>query len=133
MANRWFTPDSARRALVRLRPAAERMCRIYRGLEQHPAEIGSDKRVDAGYLELVRGLHEVFGELVRAGVRIQDIKSGLVDFPARRSGREVLLCWRVGERRLSHWHELDHGFDGRRPVDEDGPWETDDGTKGDAG
>ena len=127
MAIRRFTPASARRTLAQVGPAAEQLCRIYRGLEQHPAEIGSDQRGDPGYLTLVRGLHATLADLGRAGVLIRDPRRGLVDFPARRAGREVVLCWRVGEPGLTHWQELHDGFGGRRPVDEDGPWEVDEG------
>jgi len=29
----------------------------------------------------------------------------------------VFLCWRLGEDRISHWHEIDTGFSGRQPID----------------
>jgi hypothetical protein len=32
----------------------------------------------------------------------------------------VYLCWRFGEDRIGHWHELDGGFAGRRPLPADG-------------
>jgi hypothetical protein len=126
MAAKWFTPESARAALVCVRPVAERMSRLYRGLESHPAEIGSDKRVDPEYLEMVQALRAALCELDRAGVRIQDARSGRVDFPARRSGREVLLRWQVGEAQLDYWHELGDSSGRRQAVDENGPWDAGD-------
>ena len=42
--------------------------------------------------------------------------AGLVDFPGEIDGRPVYLCWRLGERAVEHWHELDAGFAGRRPL-----------------
>jgi hypothetical protein len=47
---------------------------------------------------------------------LRDIGSGLVDFPALVSGRQVWLCWIQGERRIGFWHNLDEGFAGRRPL-----------------
>ncbi|HWV38702.1 MAG TPA: DUF2203 domain-containing protein [Vulgatibacter sp.] len=41
---------------------------------------------------------------------------GLVDFPSKHGGRRVLLCWKFGEKAVSHWHEVHDGFDDRRPV-----------------
>jgi hypothetical protein len=46
------------------------------------------------------------------------IEEGLVDFPTTYQGRWVLLCWKLGERSLSHWHELDGGFQGRHKITE---------------
>ena len=48
---------------------------------------------------------------------VRDIDSGLVDFPAVIDGREVYLCWRLGEESVDHWHDLDSGFGGRTPLD----------------
>jgi hypothetical protein len=47
---------------------------------------------------------------------LRDIPTGLLDFPALVSGREVWLCWQLGETRVDFWHRLDEGFAGRRPL-----------------
>ncbi|MEX1170084.1 MAG: DUF2203 domain-containing protein [Chloroflexota bacterium] len=52
------------------------------------------------------------------GLTLRDIERGLVDFPALVSGRQVWLCWQFGERAIGWWHDLDTGFDGRRPLAE---------------
>ena len=52
------------------------------------------------------------------GLTLRDIEKGLVDFPALVSGRQVWLCWRLGETSIGWWHGLDTGFDGRRPLAE---------------
>ncbi len=51
------------------------------------------------------------------GCVVKDPRSGLVDFPARQFGREILLCWKLGERHITWWHEVDEGFVGRQPLD----------------
>jgi len=124
MCHEWFTPRSARHALEQVRPIAERLCAIYRELEKSaPGSVASDQRVEPDYFDRVRRLHVALGRLDRLGVMIKDLRRGLVDFPARRDGRDVLLCWRVGEPGLSWWHEYQDGFGGRKPLDDDGPWE----------
>jgi hypothetical protein len=124
MVVRWFTPHSARQALDRLRPVAERMCHLYRTLERRrPGRIGPDQAVDRTYFSLVSRLHATLHEIQGHGVQVKDLRKGLVDFPARRAGRPVLLCWQVGEASLRFWHDPESGYAGRRPVDEDGPWE----------
>jgi hypothetical protein len=52
------------------------------------------------------------------GVVVRDLDEGLCDFRARREDRDVYLCWRVGERRIGFWHEIDAGFPGRQPLDD---------------
>jgi hypothetical protein len=50
------------------------------------------------------------------GLTLRDIEHGLVDLPALVSGRQVWLCWQVGEPVIGWWHELDTGFADRRPL-----------------
>jgi hypothetical protein len=52
------------------------------------------------------------------GLTLRDIERGLVDFPALVSGRQVWLCWQHGETSIAWWHDLERGFDGRRPLAE---------------
>lgn len=50
------------------------------------------------------------------GITLRDIERGLIDFPALAGGRQVWLCWELGERDVAFWHELDSGFGSRRPL-----------------
>jgi hypothetical protein len=50
------------------------------------------------------------------GITLRDIERGLIDFPALVSGRQVWLCWQLGESEVGYWHELDAGFGARRPL-----------------
>lgn len=54
--------------------------------------------------------------LVDRSIELRDISTGLLDFPALASGRQVWLCWRLGERGVGFWHAVDEGFAGRRPL-----------------
>jgi hypothetical protein len=55
-------------------------------------------------------------ELERLGVELKGPDNGLCDFPSLMDGREVYLCWRLGEPSVEHWHELQAGFAGRQPL-----------------
>jgi hypothetical protein len=58
-------------------------------------------------------------EQIRAlGGEVKDLDMGLVDFPGRRENEDILLCWRLGEKRIEYWHAVDGGFANRRPLDE---------------
>jgi hypothetical protein len=56
--------------------------------------------------------------LVEREVTLREIEAGLIDFPALASGRQIWLCWRLGEGDIEWWHELDDGFAGRRRLSE---------------
>ena len=62
----------------------------------------------------VRGMLAALNE---HGIVIRDIDRGLIDFPAMLDGAEAYLCWHLGEDGISHWHGVDDGFAGRRPLD----------------
>lgn len=68
----------------------------------------------------MRGLRDEIREglafLDEMGIQVKDIEHGIVDFPARMFGREILLCWRLGEKSVSHWHDVNSGFSGRQPL-----------------
>jgi hypothetical protein len=49
-------------------------------------------------------------------ITLRDIDSGLIDFPALASGRQIWLCWRLGEDDIDWWHSVDEGFAGRRRL-----------------
>ena len=61
-------------------------------------------------------LQDYVAELTEIGCELKDYRTGLVDFVGRHQGRDVLLCWRLGEDRVGFWHELNAGVAGRRPV-----------------
>jgi hypothetical protein len=50
------------------------------------------------------------------GVTLREIETGLIDFPALASGRQIWLCWRLGEGDIEWWHELSDGFGGRQAL-----------------
>jgi hypothetical protein len=70
------------------------------------------RQVGEAFLELRRLLLA----LEDAGIVVRDIDRGLVDFPALIEGREVFLCWELGEDRVAHWHDLEDGYRGRQPL-----------------
>ena len=74
-------------------------------------------RLEAG--RLAGEIEACLDELGQIGCIFKDFEAGLIDFPAFHEDRMVYLCWRHGEARIEHWHELDSGFAGRRPLDHD--------------
>ncbi len=56
-------------------------------------------------------------ELEGVGCVFKGFEAGLVDFYSLRDDRPIFLCWRLGESRITHWHDIDSGFSGRQPID----------------
>lgn len=69
----------------------------------------------ASELDVLRRLRD---EISEVGCQLKDWRRGIVDYLAFYKGRPVELCWRLGEKHISHWHDLDAGFRGREPIDE---------------
>lgn len=61
---------------------------------------------------------DALAEIDSIGVQVKDIDTGLLDFPCEVDGRVVLLCWKMGETSITHWHSTEEGFAGRKPIDE---------------
>jgi hypothetical protein len=57
-------------------------------------------------------------EIDSIGVQVKDLDTGLLDFPCKLDDEVVLLCWKMGEARITHWHTMESGFAGRQPLDE---------------
>ncbi len=132
MVERNFTPDEANELLPTVRPLVERMVEAKRALDAAQAEADDVStrisgnggglpparlaEVDAGVSRRATELARALEEIQALGVVVKDLDSGLVDFPSVRDGRDVLLCWQVGEDEVAFWHGYDDGFAGRRPI-----------------
>ncbi len=85
------------------------------GMRVNVADAGRQRAELDGHLQRER---ESVAEIDAIGVQVKDVDSGLLDFPCRVDDQVVLLCWRMGETTIEHWHTVEDGFKGRRPVDE---------------
>ena len=122
-----FTVAEANSALVLVRRIVNDIVRQYRKLlalrdERHELALmaGNVERleeIDQQIEQRMDLLNSGQAELLAIGCELKDWAGGLVDFPALHQGRRVWLCWRLDEPVVAHWHELDAGFAGRKPLD----------------
>ena len=130
---RHFTPREANDELQEIRPLAEAL--VAHRAEQHRLQAervevaakiagnggGIDSQAIADLEEAEQRERVEIARCVDAihsrGAIVKDIDEGLVDFPAVRDGVEILLCWRLGEDEVAHWHGLEEGFAGRKQLD----------------
>ena len=119
---RFFTVDDANAALDELRSRLPRLREARQRLIDTSERITSAVEVDGGGVEgsdWFRAQEALKTELVwlaDRGILLRDPETGLIDFPARRDGRRVFLCWRLGEDRVAWFHDEQTGFSGRRPL-----------------
>jgi len=66
----------------------------------------------------IQRVKDTLAEIDSTGVQVEDLDIGLLDFPCQVEGRTVLLCWKLGENGITHWHDTSEGFAGRKPIDE---------------
>ncbi|HSD84516.1 MAG TPA: DUF2203 domain-containing protein [Anaerolineae bacterium] len=120
-----FTAEEANRALPQVRLLVAQIMQAREAIIQAQPElwpvleksIGNGGSKKAGELltefrrvELgMKGLQEM-------GCVLKDMSMGLVDFPALREGREVLLCWKYNEPEVMFWHDLQSGYQGRKSL-----------------
>ena len=129
---REFTLEEANAAVRELRPVVERMVehgrklaraqREQRQLVTRIAGNGGDMQPSdlRELAEAIQAEADAIGacaeEINAAGAQIKSLEEGLLDFPSRRDGEEILLCWRLGEDDIRYWHGLEEGFAGRKPL-----------------
>ncbi len=127
---RFWTLAEANAMLPRLEQLLEDMRGQAQALDEAQEQLGQMKRIvhsngNAVHVEtLARQVRDLQSTL-RAGmeqvqewgIEMKDLDQGLVDFPYRRGGRVVYLCWRLGEAEIGWWHEIQTGFAGRLPID----------------
>jgi hypothetical protein len=85
------------------------------GMRVNTADVAKQRAEMESHLKQVR---ESVAEIDAIGVQVKDLEAGLLDFPCRIDDQIVLLCWRMGEPSIEHWHTVESGFQGRQLVDE---------------
>jgi hypothetical protein len=130
-----FTLDEAQALLPVVEALLKRALESKRAAEKEEAglsalaqriHVSGGMRISVGVVSKQRAeveghtqrMRETLAEIDAIGVQVKDLETGLLDFPCRLDDEIVLLCWRMGESAIEHWHTVDAGFKGRQPVDE---------------
>ena len=83
-----------------------------KGIEDHAASA-----IERSQLQfLAQGINDWMQKIVELGALPKGVEPALVDFPSRIDGREAYLCWKLGEKKVSHYHPVDEGFSTRKPL-----------------
>ena len=135
MKQRTFTLDEAQMLLPVLESLLRRSIAGKQLVEKIEAEfqevsqrifLNGGTRVDIAHLAVrkaekekaLQRVKDALAEIDSTGVQVKDLDVGLLDFPCRVQDQIILLCWKLGEKQITHWHGLEEGFQGRKPIDE---------------
>jgi hypothetical protein len=122
----YFTVEEANQLLLELIPLVEEMITAKDNLLALQPELqetlelavrNGNSRVTSEALGAMQSLKDVLGTIQAYGVEVKDVNRGLLDFPSKRGGEIVYLCWIYGEKSIGYWHTLEAGFAGRRAID----------------
>jgi hypothetical protein len=117
-----YTPETANELLPEVRERLERLRDAYARIAGHRVMVTSRAGGNGGdpdastWLAASRAAADELTWFGEAGIVLRDIERGLIDFPAHRDGREVYLCWVLGEEAVAFWHDVEAGFAGRMPL-----------------
>jgi hypothetical protein len=130
---RYFTRAEAEALLPRVEPLLREMQALRAELAAYEEQLaaqrvkaqgnghsgpGADARRNAEIAELGERVMQRIAEIDELGITVKDLDMGLIDFPCLRDGREVYLCWKLGEPGIDWWHEIDAGYAGRQPLED---------------
>ena len=128
MPKKYFTAESAQKHLPKIRKSLSKLQNLKNAIDAitsvriDPEEIGYDELVETS-TKLSKEFHKLSYEfykelenLEKTGCVLNDLEQGLVDFYCKLEGRDIFLCWKLGEQRVEAWHETDSGFAGRKPI-----------------
>ena len=102
-----FTRAQAEALLPTVRPLVEDLQRRVVAYRRRPSD------------PVAREIEALLREIAELGAELKDPDLGLIDFRGSLRGREVYLCWKLGEgERISFWHDLETGFAGRRIIED---------------
>ncbi len=104
-------------AISEIAAKAEAKAERVRKLERDESKNLSQLAIERAQLQfLAGGMNEWFQKIVNLGAMPKGLDPALVDFPYRLGDREVYLCWRLGEKRITHYHGLEEGYAGRKAL-----------------
>lgn len=121
-----FTIEEANAMLPEMRRKLKRIQKLYASVGEmrelakaaaSASEFGGGMEGGTGYVRALYEIGKITTEINNAGVQLKDYTRGLIDFPSRRGGRIVLLCWQLDEGdAVEWWHDTDAGFAGRQRL-----------------
>lgn len=120
IAVKYFTPSEAELTLPLVRKIVQDILDTTREMHLFAENLGGDIEESMQIKKMAKNVEGFMNELEELGCHYKDwnFSIGLVDFPALIDSREVFLCWRTDEEKISFYHGVEEGYSGRKPIPE---------------
>lgn len=126
-SKRYFTLDAAESLLPRVSRIMERTIKLDKALDllgSIEIEVYEDDydnlrritKMNKQFHLLSKEFYANIEKLEDMGCLVKDIEVGIIDFHSKFEGKEIFLCWKLGEKRIKFWHEVDSGYECRKPI-----------------
>lgn len=130
---KYFSVDEANALLPIVREEVGQLQAIKRAFEKHYEELTAlkqrlampakerddrlfEREVELEFMQIEA--QTIVNSIALKGIELKSVEAGLVDFPSMKDGQEILLCWKMGEEQITHYHSPEEGFQGRKPLDD---------------
>ena len=120
MAPKIFTLAQANSTLPLIKKIVEDVLKTGQSIRELSVDMEKPEN-DPEINRLMDQLDELFEEMEALGCYYKDwnFTVGLVDFPAKINGKDVMLCWRSDEEAILYFHDAETGYSGRRLIPKD--------------
>ena len=128
MSKKYFTLESAQKHLPTIKKSLLKMKNLKKAIDSilsvriDPQEVGFEEfletniKLNKDYHKLSYEFYKELEKLGKIGCILKDLELGLVDFYCRFEGRDIFLCWKIGEEKIKAWHDVDAGFADRKLI-----------------
>lgn len=127
MKKRYFTLEEAENLIPEISLKINKLIRLSRAIQLiNRIEINYEDEFDfiTNEINSRKNSHKIYyefycllEEILNYGVIVKDLNFGLVDFYSLYQGKEIFLCWHLGESKIKYWHEAESGYDDRKPIE----------------
>ena len=128
MVDKYFTVESAQKQIPTIKKSLLKLQNLKKAIDAilsvriDSNEIGFEEflemntKLNKEYHKISYEFYKELEKLEETGCILKDLEEGLVDFYCKFEGRDIFLCWKLGENKIKAWHEIDEGFAGRQRV-----------------
>tara|TARA_Y100000310_G_scaffold206661_1_gene207091 strand:+ start:5403 stop:5816 length:414 start_codon:yes stop_codon:yes gene_type:complete len=128
MDKKYFTIEEAQKALPKVKETVLKLQQLQEAIDMvnsvyldpdqmsYDEYMATDTQLSKKFHKFSYEFYKELEKLDRMGILIKDLPLGLVDFYAKFEGRDIFLCWHLGEDKIKCWHELHEGFKFRKPI-----------------
>jgi len=128
MPKKYFTVERAQKQMPKIKKSLIKLQNLKKAIDailsvemdsrevKYEEIIETSTKLNKEYHKLSYDFHREIENLEKIGCILKDLGQGLVDFYCRFEGRDIFLCWGLGEGKIKAWHEIEEGFAGRHPI-----------------